>query len=89
MGYVLERLIDLMRDSEFLKSALGSLQKIFLTKLSYVSEERKARFVGECLGMLARLVGKANLDTYVVTKLMVCNNKFLNNVETNFMKTKP
>ncbi len=38
--------------------------------------------------MLTKCLTKPNLDKFILTKLMVCNNKFLNNIEVNYLKDK-
>jgi hypothetical protein len=88
MGYVIERLIDIMPQSNFLKKTLECLQKIFLTKLSYVDDKRKLTFIKECTMMMTKCLGKPNMDKFILTKLMVCNNKFLNNVEVSYLNEK-
>jgi len=77
-----------MPQSIFLKTTLECLQKIFLTKLSYVDENIKLSFIKECTVMLTKCLNRPNLDRFILTKLMVCNNKFLNNVEINYLKDK-
>ncbi len=39
--------------------------------------------------MLTKCLNKQNLDQAILTKLMVCNNKFLNNVDISYLKEKP
>lgn len=38
--------------------------------------------------MLTKCLNKANLDQFTLTKLIVCNNKFLNNIDISYLKEK-
>lgn len=39
--------------------------------------------------MLSKCLKKSNLDQFILTKLIVCNNKFLNNIDISYVKEKP
>lgn len=38
--------------------------------------------------MLTKCLNKNNLDQFIITKLIVCNNKFLNNIDISYLKEK-
>ena len=71
-----------MPESNFVKKALDCLQKIFLTKLSYINEEKKILFVGNSGKILTKILIKAHNSNKlkIITRVMSCNNRFINNI---------